>query len=562
MISLRRTKHPLHIQTLRRQVTSMQELQKVLEGCDRRTLCEHLAQVRQFLRQGETLTHPKILGLTGAVVYEAVRQVLGVTLYDVQQIAGIVLCHGAVAQMQTGEGKTLSGLMPTIAFALLGRGVHVATPNSYLATRDFQLLQPVIEHLGLTVGLLTEEISLSERRHAYDCDITYAPAYVYGFDYLRDQVALQQRRSPFLGHRVQQRLRGNFPETTLMQRGRKHAILDEIDHVLIDDALSPLVLSSNSNEVALDADIHQAAKVIAQTLTEGKDFGKSQGTSAMTLTPAGIQQVYADARYGGDARLQRAWHEYVQLALRAMHHFRRDVHYIVDHGKLKLIDAGTGRLFADRSWSDGQHQAVQCKENLLVTQQPVELARITRQRFFRMYDRLSGMTGTARGCADELQDVYKLPVIEVPLRFPNRRKRLPTIIARDADAKASQILAEAVQCHQRRQPVLIGTHSIQQSEQLARVFESHELPFRLLNGKQDAEEADIIAAAGRAGAITIATHLAGRGTDIKLDERARSGRSARDRRSVPSDRPNGPAVDWTFGKAGRSGKLPSLRCAG
>ncbi|QDS90714.1 preprotein translocase subunit SecA [Rosistilla ulvae] len=498
-------------------VAAIRDAQSAIQRSDRETLRAHTLQLREFVQRGAEVASPKVLALGGALVCEAVAQVLGKSLYDVQLTAGIILAHGAVAEMQTGEGKTLSGLMPAVLHALSGRGVHVATPNTYLATRDFETLRPVIEHLGLTAGCLSDDADHGQRAAAYECDITYAPGYAFGFDYLRDQMALRSTAGGRLGDQLRQRLRGAASETQLLQRGRHCAILDEIDHVLVDDATSPLILSAAGDREAPDAAIHQAAKQIAATLSAEEHFQIAPDGSGLELLPAGIEAIYDDSAPTGDPQLRRAWHEYVHLALRATHQFHRDVHYIVTADKVRIIDASTGRVFDDRTWNDGQHQAIEAKEGLRITTEQTALARITRQRFYRMYDVLCGMTGTAAGCAAELNEFYHLSVVEVPLRVPSRRRTLASVRCTDIQEKRNRIVDEARNCQRRGQPVLIGTHSIAESQQLAERFETEGLRFELLNGKQDADEAEIIAAAGRCGAITIATNLAGRGTDIHLD---------------------------------------------
>lgn len=519
-LETKRFRQPPRLADLMRHVDAIRCAHQAIQGCDRGALRQHTNQLRTFVRRGAAVDSPKVIAFGGAIACEAVSQVLGKSLYDVQLIAGVILCHGAVAEMQTGEGKTLSGLMPAVVHALSGRGVHVATPNSYLAERDFETLRPVIEHLGMTAGCLTDEADQASRAAAYQCDITYAPGYAFGFDYLRDQLTLRSVAAGRLGEQLRLRLRGAAGCTPLLQRGRCCAILDEIDHVLIDDALSPLLLSASTDGDAPDATIHLAARELAAALTAGTDYRIAAAGGTVELTPCGIETVYADTRCSRAAELRRAWHEYVLLALRANYQFERDVHYIVTAGKLRLIDASTGRVFDDRTWNDGQHQAIQAKEGLQITAEPAALARITRQRFYRMYDVLCGMTGTASGCAAELKEFYQLAVAAVPLRVSSRRQVLPAVICRDADEKLDRIAAETLACQQRGQPVLIGTHSIADSQRLAEHFESQGLPFALLNGKQDACEAEVVAAAGRCGAVTIATNLAGRGTDIHLDSAA------------------------------------------
>ena len=497
-------------------IAKIRDVHAAIKGSSPAAVKEHIRQLQTFVRRGESLASDKVLSLGAAIVNEAIQQILGKNLYDVQLYAGIALCRSCVAEMQTGEGKTLTGLMPSVLNALSGLGVHVATPNTYLAQRDHDLLKPVIEHLGLTVGLLTNDNDVGKRAEAYACDITYGPGYAFGFDYLRDQLALRSSNGAKLGEGIRKRLRGLQDQSQLMQRSHHFAILDEIDHVLIDDAMSPLILSSTGDGEAPDAHIHQAALGLLDRLEVEKHFTIASSGASARLTSEGISRVYDENSLLTDVHLRRPLHEYVNLALRAKYQFRRDIHYVVVDEEVRIIDGTTGRIFEDRSWNDGQHQAVEAKEGLRITEERVALARITRQRFYRMYDSLSGMTGTATGCEDELARVYGLPIISVPLRVPSQRRNLATIISKTQEEKTARIASEAVACSRRKQPVLVGTLNIADSLSIADSIESHHLPYQLLNGTQNADEADVVAKAGDCGAITIATNLAGRGTDIHI----------------------------------------------
>ena len=300
-----------------------------------------------------------------------------------------------------GEGKTLAGLMPAVLHALAGRGVHVATPNDYLAARDHAILGPVISTLGMSAGLLGDEKGCEDRARAYACDITYGPGYAFGFDFLRDQVARRGEKLIPLGNRIRQRLQGNGGDAVTMGRGQYCAILDEVDHVLIDDAVSPLVLSGASNGEAADAQIHRAARESSLRLVEGRHYLRN--AAGLSLTPAGFEFIYESDQAVGDPALVRPWHDYVRLALRAEYELVRDIHYVVSNEKVKIIDRSTGRIYDDRSWNDGQHQAIEAKENLKITPENNTLARVSRQTFFRRYpllewydrhsDRMSGRTG-------------------------------------------------------------------------------------------------------------------------------------------------------------------------
>ncbi|MCA9263998.1 MAG: hypothetical protein KDA60_09135, partial [Planctomycetales bacterium] len=309
-------------------------------------------------------------------------------------------------------------------------------------------------------------------------------------------------------------------EHALIQRSRAFAIVDEVDNVLIDDASSPLVLSGQTGQTAPDAIAHELACLLATTLVEGVDFRLSGTQRTIELTPGGMERIHAaDVAIPVDA-LRRSWAEYVEQSLRARWLFRRDVHYVVDGDEVKIVDASTGRIFSDRTWSDGLHQAVEARERLRITAERVVLAQITRQRFYRLYGRLAGMTGTATGCEREFRSVYDLQIHPIPLRRPSQREVWETRLFADRLAKWEAIASEVERLHDQGRPILVGTRSIAESETLAALIEERGLSLQLLNGRQDAAEAAIVAAAGDSGAITIATNLAGRGTDIALDKRS------------------------------------------
>lgn len=481
----------------------------------------HTDRLRDRARQTDGEADSRLLVLAAAAVIESVRRVLGLRLFDVQVRAGIIVACGAVAEMQTGEGKTLSVALPAYVRSLNGRGVHVATPNSYLAERDFEKLEPVFSLLGVTTGLLRENTSPQQTRMAYQADITYGPGHAFGFDYLRDQLTLDKNRGLRLGDRVYSQACAGGGEDTLLQRGLAASIVDEIDHVLIDDAVSPLLLSTNGNSThdghtSPDAELHLAARELASHLEIERDFTFS-ASEQIQLTSYGFDRIYADTVMAVHCQLIRPWHEYVVLALRAMHRYRRDQHYIVRNDRIEIVDASTGRIFKDRTWSDGLHQAIEAAEGLPIRMEARPLAKITRQRFYRYYEFVGGMTGTATGCDKEFASVYGLPIAVVPLRRPSQRILLPEHVTVTAEEKWTAIADEAESMITRGRAVLIGTTNIAESIDVARALDSRDLVFELLNGVQDADEAAVIAKAGQPGAITVATNLAGRGTDIKLD---------------------------------------------
>jgi preprotein translocase subunit SecA len=497
-------------------IAESKKLAKTLEGSSDTELREHTDQLRKHIRTDSDLDDTRIVVLAAAGVIRAVRQVLGMQLFDAQLHAGIIVSRGAVAEMQTGEGKTLSVALPAYFRSLHGRGVHVATPNSYLAARDRDQLAPVFAMLGATTGLLTEDATPAATRAAYRADITYGPGHAFGFDYLRDQLTLDRFHSSQLGHSIYSELLGIGAQDEMLQRGLYASIIDEIDHVLIDDAVSPLLLSGSGPGESPDADLHRAAKVTAEQLNADVDY-HVLSADAVHLTELGFANIYRNDKMAVHPSLVRPWHEYIVLALRAMHSYRRDVHFVVRNNKVQIVDVSTGRILEDRSWSDGLHQAVEARENLEISCENLPLARITRQRFYRYYESLAGMTGTATGCEHEFEAVYGIPVSLVPLRVPTQRTVLPDHVSLTREEKLNAIAAECEAMIESGRAALIGTLSIAESIEVAEQLTSRGLDFQLLNGVQDADEAAIIASAGRRGAITVATNLAGRGTDIALD---------------------------------------------
>jgi preprotein translocase subunit SecA len=482
-----------------------------------RQLAERTAELRRRVQAGEAVTSPSVLVPTHALVYEAARRVLGIELYPVQLLGGLALSRGSIAEMQTGEGKTFAAMLPASLLALAGGGVHVATVNAYLARRDYELLRPTYQLLGFSVGLVDAETDSPAKRVAYAADITYGPGYEFGFDYLRDQVTLLSRHKHQLGESFRARLRGRCGDgVEPVQRGHAVAIIDEADSVLIDEATTPLILASGGDRPAVNADVYHAAARVAESLEAGQHFVNDKAADALHLTQAGIERIASPDATIPRRGLDRPWRVYVEQALRAECLFRRDVHYVVLDDQIQLVDQYTGRIFTDRSWRDGLQQAVQAKEGVRITTETESIARITRQTFFRMYKALAGMTGTTRGAERELRDVYGLNVVVIPPNRPCRRTVMPARAFADSASKEQAILAEIQRLHAARQPILVGTADIDASPRLARCLDHRQLSCQLLNGKQDAEEAAIVAQAGQVGTVTIATNMAGRGTDIKL----------------------------------------------
>jgi len=451
-----------------------------------------------------------------ALAYEAVRRTLGIELYDVQLIGSHALVRNAIAEMQTGEGKTLTAVPAAVTRGLAGQGVHVANPNSYLAQRDLEQLQPAFELLGLSAGMLPERVDSSQKRVAYECDVTYGTGYEFGFDYLRDHLALRGEARHSLGQSMVDTLQRRVaPGHDTCQRSLTFSIVDEADNVLVDDASSPLVLAQSSHEVAPDADAVCIARYVA-TLLQPVVHYRLLGPQNIELTDAGRVRVHHEDISIPVRQLIRPWTTYVEQALRAELQFRRDIHYVVAESEIQIVDGSTGRIFSDRTWQGGLHQAVEAKERLSISAENATLAQITRQRFYRLYSHLSGMTGTAGSCIRELRSVYQLEVLTIPPRLPSRRRIMPMRFFSTMESKWRAIREQVAEFQNRHRPVLIGTRSIAESEQLADLLTSANIEFQLLNGRQDAEEAAVITAAGQPGRVTIATNLAGRGTDIKL----------------------------------------------
>lgn len=490
---------------------------RLLRPLSEQQLRQHVEAVQADLlrERNRAAEHVLVPGMAAAA--EALRRVFGVELYDVQLIAAIELAGGRIAQMQTGEGKTFVAIAAACYLAMCGRGVHVATPNSYLALRDFQQACAAAGALGLSTGLLTEQGDPEDKRRAYDCDITYGTGSEFGFDYLRDQLTLRQLSAAPLGDNTMHRLSALGLQTReTMQRGLNFAIVDEADSVMIDDACSPLVLSMSSSQEAADRDVHLAACHLSDQLLPETDFCLNDASGRLVLTETGLKRCYDDAVHIPEHQLLRPWTEYVEQALRARYLFKRDIHFVLTDNKVRIVDETTGRIFDDRSWQNGLHQAIEAREGLPITAENQSVAQITRQRFFRLYHNLCGMTGTTAGCEKEFAFVYNCPVTEIPLYRPSLRIVLPTRFFATVDGKHAAIVKSAVEISSGGRPVLIGTRSISDSEQLAYRLAAKGLRCQLLNGTQTEEEAAIVAEAGQQSSITIATNLAGRGTDISL----------------------------------------------
>ena len=450
-----------------------------------------------------------------ALIREVASRTLGLRHFDTQLMGGRVLLKGRVAEMETGEGKTLCATLAAGTAALAGVPVHVITVNDYLTGRDAASMKPLYRALGLTVGCSVHGMSAEAKRAAYACDVCYCTNKEIVFDYLRDWIALEGRQRPV---RLQaEYLYGNGARVQqLLLRGLHFAIVDEADSVLIDEARTPLIISRATGSDKERAFMEQAM-ALAEKLTPGLDYTVEDLSRKVKLTERCRHRIRALAGtmgplWTGDVRRE----EIINLALTARHLFVRDEHYLVQDGKIQIIDEFTGRAMPDRSYAQGLHQLIEIKEGCDMTQAPETQARISYQRFFKRYLHLAGMTGTAREVKRELWFVYGLWVERIPTCRKMQRTACPDRIFPTEEKKWQAIAAKIQKLHRTGRPVLVGTRSVAASEKAARLLAERDIPFRLLNAKQDQEEAAIIAQAGEAGRITIATNMAGRGTDIKL----------------------------------------------
>jgi preprotein translocase subunit SecA len=452
-----------------------------------------------------------------ALTREAAAGAIGERHYDVQLVGGWMLLHGLVAEMETGEGKTLTATLPAVTAALAGIPVHIITVNDYLAARDAEWMAPIYRALGLRVGVVVHGLDPAARQTAYASDVTYCTNKEIVFDYLRDRLVLG-RRAGRIQLQVARLADGGQQAERLVLRGLHYAIVDEADSVLVDEARTPLIISgAGEGEVTTARKLYQTALALAERLAAGRDYLLETRERRVELTAAGearLRELTQSMRGAWKGTLRR--HELVRQALTARHLFHRDTHYLVRDGKVQIIDEYTGRLMGDRSWEHGLHQLIEAKEGVAVTRQTAPLARISYQRFFRRYLRLAGMTGTAREVAGELRAVYGLPVVRVPTNRRLVRQRLASRTFATAKAKWEAVVARIRELHDQGRPVLVGTRSVGASEHLAALLDAAGLAHVVLNARQDREEAQIIARAGEPGRITVATNMAGRGTDIRL----------------------------------------------
>jgi preprotein translocase subunit SecA len=503
------------LKTYRKAVQEINVLEPAFEKLDDLQLRGKTDELRARLAKGDTLD--QVMAEAFAVVREAGKRALKMRHFDVQLMGGMALHEGKIAEMRTGEGKTLMATLPVYLNALAGKGVHVVTVNDYLARRDAEWMGRLYTFLGLTVGVNVPGMSREEKQTAFAADVTYGTNNEFGFDYLRDNMVYE----------VSERV---------MSRGQHYAIVDEVDSILIDEARTPLIISGQAEDhtelyVKIDAVVPQLKKQIGEAdprtgegVIEPGDFTVDEKQHQIFLTEdghenaerllAGAGLLAEGASLYDPANITLMHHVYA--ALRARHLYHRDQHYVVQDGEVIIVDEFTGRLMTGRRWSDGLHQAVEAKERVTIQNENQTLASVTFQNYFRLYTKLSGMTGTADTEAYEFQEIYGLETVVIPPNRPTIRKDELDLIYKTTQEKYNAVIADIRECHERGQPVLVGTTSIENSELVSALLTKVDLPHQVLNAKQHAREAEIVAQAGRPGVITIATNMAGRGTDIVL----------------------------------------------
>ncbi|MDR6553570.1 preprotein translocase subunit SecA [Paenibacillus qinlingensis] len=482
------------IKRMLKAVDYINELEASIKPLTDEELKGKTVEFRERLEKGEEIDD--LLPEAFAVVREAAWRVLGKRHYDVQLIGGMVLHEGRIAEMRTGEGKTLVGTLPVYLNALLGKGVHVVTVNDYLAQRDSGEMGQIYQFLGMTVGVNLHDLSHEEKQAAYACDITYGTNNEYGFDYLRDNMVLYKEQ--------------------MVQRPLYYAVIDEVDSILVDEARTPLIISG---QAAKSTDMYFTADRFVSTLKEEEDYTIDIKVRAVALTEEGVAK--AERAFGIENLFD---HQNVNInhhttqALKARFIMKRDVDYVVQEEEVMIVDEFTGRIMTGRRYSDGLHQAIEAKEQLKVQNESMTLATITFQNYFRMYRKLAGMTGTAKTEEEELKKIYGLEVIIVPTNRPMIRKDLPDVVYKSENGKFRAVVEQILERHKLNQPVLVGTVSIENSERLSEMLKKKGVQHKVLNAKYHAEEAEIVSRAGQPGSVTIATNMAGRGTDIMLGQ--------------------------------------------
>jgi len=475
--------------------------------------------LRYRARSGEPLA--RLLPEAYALVREAGRRTMNMRHFDVQILGGIAMFNQSIAEMQTGEGKTLTATLPMYLHALAGRGCHLATVNDYLARRDAEWMEPVYKALGLTVGIIQTQMTQPQRRKAYACDVTYGTAKEFGFDFLRDRLLLRrisEGQNDLLGGMLGQG-QGEGSEKPV-QGDAYFALVDEADSILIDEARTPLIISAlPTDEERLAVECYKWSHSVVQEFVEDEDYEYDHDKKSVELTREGRQKVRMLPKPEAmDAIGMFHIYRYIERAIKVDREFILDRQYVVRDGEIVIVDEFTGRLAEGRKWRDGIHQAIEAKEGVEVTVATGQAARVTVQDFFLRYEHLAGMTGTGKNSARELRKIYRCRVVPIPTNRPAIRKQLPIRVFGTAEAKWLAIVDEVCEMHAQGRPVLIGTRSIDKSETLSKLLAARGIEHQVLNANHVEEEADIVARAGGVGKVTVSTNMAGRGTDIKLGE--------------------------------------------
>lgn len=481
------------LKPLKKIADSIEALEPSVEKLSDLELAAKTDELRRRHQEGaETLD--QLLPEAFAVVREAAKRTLGMRPFYVQLIGGIVLHQGRIAEMKTGEGKTLTACLPAYLNALSGKGVHIVTVNDYLAKFQGEEMGKLFRFLGMSVGIIVHDLSGEQRREAYDCDITYGTNNEMGFDYLRDNMVIYRR--------------------DMVQRGHNYAVVDEVDSILIDEARTPLIISGQGDK---PTDMYEKADRFVSRLKDEADYTVEEKEKSVVFSEAGTAK--AEAAFGIDnlSDIENSdLNHYLIQALKANVLMKRDIDYVVQNGEVVIVDEFTGRLMVGRRYSDGLHQAIEAKEHVKVERESKTLATITFQNYFRMYSKLSGMTGTAKTEEEEFQGIYSLDVVQIPTNMPMIREDLNDMVYRGKKGKYDAVVDEIIRRNQTGQPLLVGTISVEVSEMLSRMLNLRGIPHEVLNAKHHAREASIVAQAGHFGAVTIATNMAGRGTDILL----------------------------------------------
>ena len=541
------------IKRIRKLVKSIVDLRPTMIELTDEALRAKTNEFKKRLADGDTLDD--ILPEAYAVVREAARRILKTEHYEVQLIGGIILHQGRIAEMKTGEGKTQTCLLPAYLNALEGNGVHVVTVNDYLASRDAEWMGQVHRFLGLTVGVVLNSVDNDERREAYNCDITYITNNELGFDYLRDNMVIYKEQ--------------------LVQRGLHYAIVDEVDSVLVDEARTPLIISGQSGKSTKlyemcdilakqlvkgeeSGELTKMAAIMKEEIEESGDFIVNEKDKVVNLTEEGVKKVeqFFHIENLADSENLEIQHNII-LALRASNLMFRDQDYVVKDDQVLIVDEFTGRIMPGRRYSDGLHQAIEAKERVKVKRESKTLATITFQNFFNKYEKKSGMTGTALTEEMEFRNIYQMDVVEIPTHRPIARIDLQDAVYKTKKGKLKAIVREIIQAHEKGQPILVGTITIEASEELSSMLKRQGVPHKVLNAKFHELEAEIVAEAGKHGAVTIATNMAGRGTDIKLDDESRA---AGGLKIIGTERHESRRIDNQLrGRSGRQGDIGDSR---